>query len=190
MATTISDAGNHASAADSDRVPALKSPFDATGKGYLTRAQIVAGSQPLDGDLTAIAGLSSNGIPNKTGSNTWESITLGTNWNTVLALPAAGILDNLSGVRFVATYAALTALTTDTGLADNSIYCTYGRAAEEDGGATASATSTPATSSTTTVCGSVVPLSSATTPAAQMPRTVTTSAAIRIPGAPRPRTAR
>lgn len=35
---------------------------------------------------------------------------------------------------YVATYAALTALTTGTGLIDNGIYCTYGRTAEEDGG--------------------------------------------------------
>ena len=64
-----------------------------------------------------------------------NNITLGTGWADVLELPAAGILDNLNGVRSVATYAALTALTTATGLSDNSTYFTYGRAAEEDGGA-------------------------------------------------------
>lgn len=36
--------------------------------------------------------------------------------------------------RFVATYAALTALTTATGLIDNGTYCTYARTTEEDGG--------------------------------------------------------
>ena len=61
-------------------------------------------------------------------------VALGTDWETILGLPAAGILDNLAGIRFVATYAALTALTTASGLSDNSIYCTYGRSAEEDGG--------------------------------------------------------
>jgi hypothetical protein len=61
-------------------------------------------------------------------------VALGANWETILGLPAAGILDNLAGIRFVATYAALTALTTATGLSDNSTYCTYGRDAEEDGG--------------------------------------------------------
>lgn len=44
---------------------------------------------------------------------------------------AAGIL---AARRAVATYAALTALTADTGLYDNGVYCTYGRAIEEDGG--------------------------------------------------------
>ena len=61
-------------------------------------------------------------------------VALGTDWETILGLPAAGILDNLSGVRYVATYAALTALTTASGLSDNSIYCTYARTTEEDGG--------------------------------------------------------
>jgi len=64
-----------------------------------------------------------------------QNVALGTGWDTVLGLPAAGTLDNLSGVRFVATYAALTALTTATGLADNAIYYTYARTTEEDGGA-------------------------------------------------------
>lgn len=62
-------------------------------------------------------------------------VTLGNGWETILGLPAAGILDNIAGIRFVATYAALTALTTATGLSDNSIYFTYGRTGEEDGGA-------------------------------------------------------
>lgn len=58
----------------------------------------------------------------------------GTGWDSVLALPAAGILDNLSGVRFVATYAALTALTTATGLSDGAVYCTRARSTADDGG--------------------------------------------------------
>lgn len=61
-------------------------------------------------------------------------VVLGSNWETILGLPAAGILDNLSGVRFVADNAALTALTTATGLADNAVYQTLGRASERDGG--------------------------------------------------------
>jgi hypothetical protein len=61
-------------------------------------------------------------------------VALGTDWETILGLPAAGTLDNLAGIRFVATYAALTALATATGLSDNSIYCTYARTTEEDGG--------------------------------------------------------
>jgi hypothetical protein len=43
-------------------------------------------------------------------------------------------LAGFSAVRYVATYAALTALTTNAGLADNGIYCTYARTTEEDGG--------------------------------------------------------
>lgn len=35
-------------------------------------AAIVAGLQPLDGDLTAIAGLSTNGFPERTGAATWQ----------------------------------------------------------------------------------------------------------------------
>jgi len=64
-----------------------------------------------------------------------NNISLGAGWEDVLELPAAGILDNLNGIRSVATYAALTALTTATGLSDNSVYCTYARTTEEDGGA-------------------------------------------------------
>ena len=64
-----------------------------------------------------------------------QNVVLGAGWDTVLGLPAAGILDNLNGVRSVATYAALTALTTATGLADNAVYYTYARTTEEDGGA-------------------------------------------------------
>jgi hypothetical protein len=66
----------------------------------------------------------------------WSSplaTALGSGWSTLFALPSAGVLDNFLGIRFVATYAALTALTTATGLSDNSVYCTYGRTGEEDG---------------------------------------------------------
>lgn len=61
-------------------------------------------------------------------------VLYGSGWPTVLELPAAGILDNLSGVRFVATYAALTALTTATGLSDGAVYCTRARTTADDGG--------------------------------------------------------
>lgn len=87
MTTTISEVGAHASAAATDRIPALKSPFDSTGRGYLTPQMIAA----------------------------YGVTTFG-------------------AIKSVATYAALTALTSATGLADNAIYCTYGRTAEEDGG--------------------------------------------------------
>jgi hypothetical protein len=39
---TISGAGAHAAAAATDRIPASKSPFDATGRGYLTPVTIAA----------------------------------------------------------------------------------------------------------------------------------------------------
>ena len=48
MTTTISEAGAHAAAAATDRIPSLKSPFDATGKGYLTPLQIVSGLAYVD----------------------------------------------------------------------------------------------------------------------------------------------
>lgn len=64
-------------------------------------------------------------------------VALGTGWEDILELPAAGILDNLAGVRFVATYAALKALTTATGLADSAAYQMLYYATEGDlGGGT------------------------------------------------------
>lgn len=62
-----------------------------------------------------------------------NNITLGTGWDTVLALPAAGILDNLAGVRFVSTKAALKALATATGLSSGALYDVLGGAAAGDG---------------------------------------------------------
>lgn len=58
---------------------------------------------------------------------------LGSGWPAVFALPAAGVLDNLSGVRFVASNAALTALTAATGLADGAVYQTLCGTATGDG---------------------------------------------------------
>jgi hypothetical protein len=46
--TTISENGAHAAAAATDRIPALKSPFDATGCAYLTPLQIVSGLAFVD----------------------------------------------------------------------------------------------------------------------------------------------
>lgn len=51
-----------------------------------------------------------------------------------LGTPASGNLMNLKVTRACATYVEMTALTSGTGLIDNGVYCTYGRAAEEDGG--------------------------------------------------------
>jgi hypothetical protein len=48
MVTTISENGAHAAAAATDRIPALKSPFDATGRAYLTPLQIVSGLAFVD----------------------------------------------------------------------------------------------------------------------------------------------
>jgi len=64
-----------------------------------------------------------------------NNITLGTGWEDVLELPAAGILDNLNGVRSVATHAALTALTTATGLSDTSLYHAKAKTTQGDSGA-------------------------------------------------------
>lgn len=48
MTTTISEAGAHAAAAATDRIPAIKSPYDATGRGYTTPLQIVSGLAYVD----------------------------------------------------------------------------------------------------------------------------------------------
>lgn len=70
--------------------------------------------------------------------STWApplATALGDGWAALLAGAASGVLDDLSGIRFVPTYAALTALDAGTGLTDNGVYYTYARTAEEDGGA-------------------------------------------------------
>jgi hypothetical protein len=38
-------------------------------------ASALSGKQPLDGDLTAIAALSTNGVPRRTGADTWSMLT-------------------------------------------------------------------------------------------------------------------
>lgn len=108
-----------------DRVPALQFA-DATAN--------VAFPSPPTSTTKFLARNTAGEITYATAADLNVDVTLGADWETILGLPAAGILDNLNGVRFVATYAALTALTTASGLSDNSIYCTYGRTAEEDGG--------------------------------------------------------
>lgn len=97
----------------------------------------------VDTDLTTIAlsGLDSTaGMVVQTATDTFTKRTLtaangigitdptGAGGNPTFAINPAKVQ------QFVATYAALTALTTATGLIDNGIYCTYGRTAEEDGG--------------------------------------------------------
>lgn len=67
---------------------------------------------------------------------TWAlplATALGSGWKDAFALP---VPDGLSGqfVKPVATYAALTALAASTGLQDDGIYLTAGRAGDEDGG--------------------------------------------------------
>lgn len=59
---------------------------------------------------------------------------LGDDWADAFANSAGDFLSSVAGLKSVATYAALTALTADSGLMDNAVYCTYGRTAEEDGG--------------------------------------------------------
>lgn len=58
---------------------------------------------------------------------------LGTGWPAAFAQDIDEILDDAKGIRVCATYAEMTALTADE-LTDNRVYCTYARAAEEDGG--------------------------------------------------------
>lgn len=97
----------------------------------------------VDTDLTTIAlsGLDSTaGMVVQTATDTFTKRTLtaangvgitdptGAGGNPTFAINPAKVQ------QFVATYAALTALVTATGLIDNGVYCTYGRTAEEDGG--------------------------------------------------------
>lgn len=109
-----------------DRVPALQFA-DATAN--------VAFPSPPTSATQVLARNTAGEIVHATAASLDVDVVLGADWATILGLPAAGILDNLAGVRFVATYAALTALTTATGLADNGTYYTYARTTEEDGGA-------------------------------------------------------
>lgn len=98
----------------------------------------------VDTDLTtiALAGLDSTaGMVVQTATDTFTKRTLtaangvgitdptGAGGNPTFAINPAKVQ------QFVATYAALTALATATGLVDNGIYFTYARATEEDGGA-------------------------------------------------------
>lgn len=108
-----------------DRVPALQ---------FADTTANVAFPSPPTSATQVLARNTSGEIVHATAASLDVDVVLGTDWATILGLPAAGTLDNLSGVRFVATYAALTALTTATGLADNAVYFTYARATEEDGG--------------------------------------------------------
>ncbi len=109
-----------------DRVPALQFADATANVGF---------PSPPTSATQVLARNTAGEIVHATAASLDVDVVLGTDWATILGLPAAGTLDNLSGVRFVATYAALTALTTATGLADNAIYYTYARTTEEDGGA-------------------------------------------------------
>jgi hypothetical protein len=62
-----------------------------------------------------------------------QNVVLGAGWDTVLGLPAAGTIDNLSGVRFVATKAAQKTLTAATGLSTGSVYNVLGGTTAGDG---------------------------------------------------------
>lgn len=180
--TTISESGAHAAAAATDRIPALKSPFDATGKGYTTPLQILGGLAYVDvasattTDIGAVASdkVRITGTTTITGlgtvasgtrrsvrfaaaltlthnatslilpgavnittaaGDTCEAVSEGSgNWRVINYAPASGFPVNKAILKIVATYAELTALTAATGLADNGVYITYGRTAEEDGG--------------------------------------------------------
>ncbi len=102
-----------------DRVPQLQ---------YLDATTNVAFPTPPT-SATAVLGRNTAGeIVHVEAADLDVDVVLGTGWSTILGLPAAGTLDNLSGVRFVATYAALTALVTATGLSDGATYFTYTRA--------------------------------------------------------------
>ena len=97
----------------------------------------------VDTDLTTIAlsGLDSTaGMVVQTATDTFTKRTLTAANGIGITDPTGAGGDPTFAInpakvqQFVATYAALTALVTATGLIDNGIYCTYGRTAEEDGG--------------------------------------------------------
>lgn len=80
-------------------------------------------AQTSDGEITHVA-VSDVSV---------SAVALGAGWSDVLGLASASVLDNLAGIRFVTNNAALTALTTATGLADNAFYQTAGGSTERDG---------------------------------------------------------
>lgn len=182
MTSTISEVGRQAALTATMRIPALASPFDATGRGYTDPLQILGGLAYVDvasatttdigaaasdkvriTGTTTITGLGTvtegtqrtlrfaasltlthnatslilPGAANITtaANDTAEFVSLGSgNWICISYKRASGFPVNDGVTKTVPTYAALTALTAATGLADNGIYYTYARTTEEDGG--------------------------------------------------------
>lgn len=87
-----------------------------------------------DGEEGQIIALGADGQPLWTDpADLGIDVALGSGWAGALAQDIDEVLDDLRGIRACATYAEMTALTSDE-LTDNALYCTYGRSAEEDGG--------------------------------------------------------
>lgn len=115
--------------ADIDKLDGIEALADVTDA-----ANVAAAGAVMDGDF------GSNGLMGRTGAGAYTSRSIAAGYGLTVA-NGDGVSGNPTPAvdptivsRFVATYAALTALVTATGLVDNGIYCTYGRTAEEDGG--------------------------------------------------------
>lgn len=106
-----------------DRVPALQFA-DATAN--------VAFPSPPTSATQFLARNTTGEIVYATAADLSADVALGTGWETILGLPAAGTIDNLSGVRYVATRADLKALTTSSGLANGALYDVYDRDTTDD----------------------------------------------------------
>ena len=127
MTTTISENGAHAAAAATDRIPALKSPFDTTGRGYLTPQMIAAYVDPrwfgIVGDgIRAATGVATSGDATFTDSSAaWTAADVG----KLIAVIGAGA----AGVPLVTTIASRNSATSieltvapSTTVASNCVY--------------------------------------------------------------------
>jgi hypothetical protein len=84
----------------------------------------ITDAQPLDGDLTSISAISSNGIPKRTGANTWSIATAGTDYALPLTTPdnMVSVTPSTSAISLKNTFNALTSgtsITVDLSLGPN-----------------------------------------------------------------------
>lgn len=70
----------------SDKIAVKAIPFSKISDGVTQ----LATRQPLDGDLTAIAALATNGVPNKVGTSNWEVLPVTDDTKDFMAADLAG----------------------------------------------------------------------------------------------------